>query len=42
MVDIIIPENGSKQGQYLNILAKLDLERPLMRGIKIKCNGQEV
>lgn len=42
VVDVLIPESGSKKGRYLKILSKIDLDRPLLRGTKIKCSGMEV
>lgn len=39
---MLIPESGSKHGRYLKILAEIDLDSPLLRGTKIKCNGVEV
>lgn len=34
--DVIIPENGSKQGWFLKILAEIDLNKPLLRGTKLR------
>lgn len=42
VTDVIIPDSGSKRARYLKVLAKIDLDKPLLRGRKIKYNGQEV
>lgn len=41
MVDVI-PESGSKKGKYLKIVAEINLEKPLLRGSKIRYNDKEV
>lgn len=42
VIDVIIPKSGSKKGRQLKILAEINLEKPFMRGAKIKFQGQEV
>lgn len=39
---MLIPESGSKKGRFLKILAEIELDKPLLRGSKIKYAGQEV
>lgn len=35
VIDVLIPEGGSKQGRHIKILAELDLDKPLLRGTKL-------
>lgn len=42
VMDVIIPESGSKRGRHMKILASVNLEKPLLRGTNIQCNGQSV
>lgn len=39
-LNVIIPENGSKEGKVLKILVEVELDKPLLRGTKIKL-GEE-
>ncbi|KAK6154992.1 hypothetical protein DH2020_009240 [Rehmannia glutinosa] len=39
--DIIIPETGSAKGRHLKLLVEVNLDKPLLRGSKIKL-GEEV
>lgn len=41
-VDVVIPESESKKGIHFKILAEIDLNRPLMRGTKLKYSEHEV
>lgn len=34
-------ETGSKEGRYARILVDVDLSKPLVRGFKLRCNGEE-
>lgn len=40
--DVIIPDNGSKQGRHLKILAELNLDQPLLRGTKLQYQNKEI
>lgn len=42
VLDVMILESGSKLGRHLKILVEINLDRPLLRGIMIKCDTQEV
>lgn len=42
VTDVLIPESGSKKIRYFQILAEIDLDKPLLRGSKIHYNGLEV
>lgn len=42
VLDVIIPESGSKLGRYMKILAVVNLDKPLYRGTNIKCNNRSV
>lgn len=42
VLDVLIPESGSKKGIHLKILLEIDFDRPLLRGTKIKCNENSV
>lgn len=42
MLDVLIPESGSKKGRFLKILAEVNLDKSLLKGSKIHFNGQEV
>lgn len=42
IVDVFILERGSKNGRQLKVLAKIDLNKPLLRGTNIRHNGQVV
>lgn len=37
---MIIPETGSKKGRYAKMLVDIDLTKPLIRGSKIRCEGE--
>ena len=41
-MDVLIPETGSKRGMHLKILAKINLDKPLLRGTKVKFNNKSV
>lgn len=41
VLDVIIPEHGSKRGRHLNILTEIDLNKPLLRGTKLKFGTTE-
>lgn len=36
----MIPESGSKEGRYAKLLVEVDLTKPLIRGTKLRCNGE--
>lgn len=38
--NVIIPENGSKDGRYAKLLVEIDLNKPLIRGTRLRCNGE--
>lgn len=38
--NVIISENGSKEGRYAKLLVEIDLTKPLIRGSKLRCNGE--
>lgn len=42
VVDVLIPETGSKNGRHKKILASVNLEKPLLRGTNITCNSKSV
>lgn len=42
VLDVLIPEGGSKKGRHLKILAELDLDKPLLRGTKLRFQEQAV
>lgn len=42
MLDVLILESGSRKGIHMKLLAEIDLDRPLLRGTKLICNGIEV
>lgn len=42
VLDVLIPESGSKKGRHLKLLVEINLDRPLLICIKMKCNKQEV
>lgn len=42
MLDMLILESCSKKGIHKKLLAEKDLDRPLLRGTKLTCNGIEV
>lgn len=35
----MIPEYGNKEGRYAKLLVEVDLMKPLIRGSKLRCNG---
>lgn len=37
----MIPENGNKDGRNVKVLVEVDLLKPLIRGTKLRCNGEE-
>lgn len=39
---MVIPENGSKDGRMLRLLADIDLEKPLLRGSKINLDEKTI
>lgn len=39
---MLVPENGSKNGRHLKILAEINLDAPLLRGTKIRFQDQVV
>lgn len=41
-LNVILPENGSREGRILKILVELDLTSPLMRGTTIKLGDEGV
>ena len=40
--DVLIPESGSKKGRCLKVLAEIRLDKPLLRGTKIRYEEQKV
>lgn len=42
VLDVIIPETGSKRGRHMKILASVNLEKPLLRGTKIQFSTKSV
>lgn len=39
-LNVILPENGSKQGSLLKIFVEINLNKPLLRGTKINLDGK--
>lgn len=39
-LNVVIPENGSKEGMYVKLLVKVDLSKPLIRGTKIRFENE--
>lgn len=39
-LNVVLPEHGSKEGRMLRLLVELELEKPLLRGTKIKLNDK--
>lgn len=42
VVDVWIPAGGSRKGNYIRILAEIDLSKPLLRGTKLRFQNQTV
>lgn len=42
VLDVLIPEGGSKNGCHLKILTEVDLNKPLLRGTKLRFQSQTV
>lgn len=40
-IKVVIPKNGNKDGRYAKVLVGVDFLKPLIRGTKLRCNGQE-
>lgn len=40
--NVIIPENGSKNGRMLKLLVEVELDKPLLRGTKIELENEFV
>lgn len=40
-LNVILPENGSKQGRVIKILVEVELNKPLLRGTKINIDGEQ-
>lgn len=40
IVDIVIPKNGSKEGQYIRLKARMNITKPLPRGKLIKLGSE--
>lgn len=38
---VVIPENGSSEGRFAKLLVEMDLTKPLIRGTKLRCKGDE-
>lgn len=41
-LNVIMSENGSKEGRWMKILAEIDLSKPLLRGTKLKLEDETV
>lgn len=41
-LNVVIPENGSKEGRMLKMLVEIELDKPLLRGAKIKLDKEIV
>lgn len=41
-LNVVIPKNGSREGQMLKMLVKIELDKPLLRGTKIKLGKEMV
>lgn len=39
-LNVIIPKNGSKNGLLMKLLVEVDLEKPLLRGPKLKFDNK--
>lgn len=39
-LNVIVPESGSKEGRVPKILVELNLKKPLLRGTKIRMEGE--
>lgn len=42
VIDVVVPESDSKKGRYLKVVAEIDRKKQLIRGTKIKFQGQTV
>lgn len=42
ILDIRIPENGSKEGQYMRLKVKINITKPLLRGKWIKLGSETI
>lgn len=40
--NVILLESGSKEGRWIKILAKIELNKPLMRDIRLKLDDETV
>lgn len=40
-LNVILPENGSKQGRLLKILVEVELNRPLLMGTRVNLEGEK-
>lgn len=36
--NVLIPENGSKDGRHVKLLVDVDLTKPLLQETRIRCN----
>lgn len=41
-LNVVVPENGSKEGKIIKLLVDIKLDQPLMRGTKIKMEDKTV
>lgn len=41
-LNVILLESGSKEGRVLKLLVEVDLNKPLLRGIKIKLEDEQI
>lgn len=42
VLDVLIPEGGSKKGCHIKLLAEIDLNKPLLRGTKLRLQDQVI
>ncbi|KAL3516820.1 hypothetical protein ACH5RR_023722 [Cinchona calisaya] len=40
VIDVKIPETGSKEGRHIKLLVEMDVNQPIVRGTTIKWNGK--
>lgn len=38
--NVLIPENGNKEGKYVKLLVDVNLTKPLILGTRIRYNGK--
>lgn len=41
-LNVVLPESGGKEGRLLKLLVELDLDKPLLRGTKLKLDNEVI